>query len=45
MLYELGLRAIILTAVFNAIFANAFPLKTFFFTTKPLLVSGKATAP
>ncbi len=35
----------ILTSVFNETFANAFPEKTFFLTTKPFEVSGNATAP
>ncbi len=32
-------------SVVKEIFANAFPEKTFFFTTNPLAISGKATAP
>ena len=35
----------IFTSVPKEIFAKAFPEKTFFLTTKPLLVSGNATAP
>ena len=41
----MGLSAIIFTAVFTAIFANAFPEKTFFLTINPFEVSGNATAP
>src|SRR5215831_390650 len=44
-LYALGLSAMIFISVFSEMFAKAFPEKTFFLTTNPLLVSGKATAP